>query len=628
MPTPASFSGRKAETRRARRYVDLRREVPVLVPTAVLLLVVLSTFTLVSYRNAVHLLIEQRQWEAERLATTIARQLDGERLPDSTRLGEFAPQAVGIAVIGPDGHPQVHTGETSQPLPVHQAETHLHTFGPSEDVPGLTVALVPLGEGRWLRLDLPALILDAQRRGLRVLTVLVLMLNVALSTYILLLLRQLMLPYQTLLERAREIGPRGREKLRGDEEVNFLLDTFEQALRALSHREGSGRDGDGEREADEDLQVLERTLLASVESGLLLLDRAGDVLAINRVGESLLHVARPEAGTPLSEALAPHSRLAALLLDAAQRQQELQRQECTVQVDDEIRTLGLAVHPLRRDDGRVRGYLVLFADLTEMQQQAAEERLAESLARLGELAGGIAHEMRNSLATLRGYLALIERKPEEESLKDYLREIRHETDHLQRVLEDFLSFARPGTVRLEPLLLAQLIHRAAADPALAGMPVRVLSEEPGQLKGDPQLLERALRNLLHNAAEAHRDSGCKGPVEVSLVRNQQRLEVLIDDRGPGLPAGVRERLFEPFAAGRRSGVGLGLALAHRILALHGARLQLEDREGGGTRARLQFPKEAANSATEGNNSRSESGALELPGDEIEVQAEEQATTDQ
>lgn len=624
MPTPASFSGRKAVGGRARRYIDLRREVPVLVPTAVLLLVVLSTFTLVSYRNAVYLLIEQRQWEAERLATMIAHQLDGERLPDSTRLSDFAPQAVGIAVIGPDGHPEVQTGETSLPLPVHQAEIHLQTFGPSEDVPGLTVALVPLGEGRWLRLDLPALILDAQRRGLRVLTVLVLLLNVALSAYILLLLRQLMLPYKTLLERAREIGPRGREKLRGDEEVSFLLDTFEQALRALSQRDGGGRDG--ERDADEELEVLERTLLASVESGLVLLDRAGDVVAINHIGASLLHVARPEPGTPLAKALAPHSRLAALLLDAAQRQQELQRQECTVQVDDEIRTLGLAVHPLRRDDGRVRGYLVLFADLTEMQQQAAEERLAESLARLGELAGGIAHEMRNSLATLRGYLALIERKPEEESLADYLREIRHETDHLQRVLEDFLSFARPGTVRPEPLLLAQLIHRAAADPALAGMPVRVLSQEPGQLKGDPQLLERALRNLLHNAAEAHRDSGFKGPVEVSLVRNQQRLEVLVDDRGPGLPAGVRERLFEPFVAGRRSGVGLGLALAHRILALHGARLQLEDREGGGTRARLLFPVEVANSATEGNDPRSESGTLELPKDEIEVLSEEQATT--
>jgi signal transduction histidine kinase len=210
------------------------------------------------------------------------------------------------------------------------------------------------------------------------------------------------------------------------------------------------------------------------------------------------------------------------------------------------------------------------------------------------MAGGVAHELRNSLATLRGYLTLIERRPDEESIADYLEEIRHEADHLERVLEDFLAFARPGTARFEELSLTQLAGRAAGDPSLAGMEVRVrtVAETADvRLRGDAQLLERALRNLLHNAAQAEREAGGKGPIELAIEPGPEGIEMSIEDRGPGLPAEVRDRLFHPFATGRRGGVGLGLALAHRIVTLHGGRIRLEDRPGGGTRALLVFPSD-------------------------------------
>jgi signal transduction histidine kinase len=207
------------------------------------------------------------------------------------------------------------------------------------------------------------------------------------------------------------------------------------------------------------------------------------------------------------------------------------------------------------------------------------------------MAGGVAHELRNSLATLRGYLTLIERRPDEESIADYLAEIRHEADHLERVLEDFLAFARPGTARFEELSLNQLARRSAADPALAGVEVRVLTDSDVRLRGDAQLLERAVRNLLHNAAQAEREAGGTGPVELTIEPGPEGVELAVEDRGPGLPPEVRERLFHPFATGRRGGVGLGLALAHRIVTLHGGRIRLEDRPGGGTRALLTFPRD-------------------------------------
>lgn len=226
--------------------------------------------------------------------------------------------------------------------------------------------------------------------------------------------------------------------------------------------------------------------------------------------------------------------------------------------------------------------------------ETPEKSLARTLTQLGELAAGVAHELRNSLATLRGYLTLIERDPQGGSLEESLGEIRRESDHLQRVLEDFLAFARPGSARLDDVDLLRLLHRAAADPAIVGVRFRIDAEPAlateAIVHGDAQLLERALRNLLHNAARAHSSESRVEPIDVELISRPQEIEVTISDRGPGLPAQSRERLFDPFVTEHPGGVGLGLSVARRIVVLHGGRVTLEDRPGGGARAVVALPR--------------------------------------
>lgn len=576
------------ETRHWRR-LGLRREVLILLPVALLLLVVLSTFTLFSFRNALELLAEERQREAAQLARTVAsRVASGGAFPQSAReLQELAPGALGAALADASGAPLLLVGDLppaallspAAGLPLDQPRG----VGPDERLPDSVAGFAPLGrqaERRYVRIDLPAGALAGQRRSLAVLTVSVLSINGALMLLVLLFLRHLLAPWETLIARAREMGVAGDE-----DEVQFLLSTFERALTELAGREV--------RRAEDDIASLERTLSASLQSGLLLLGREGDVLALNAVGAELLGTGLPEPGRPLSEVLAGQPELLEVLSGAVAQGSSPQRQECTVRSGREILTVGLTVHPLRRDDGGVRGHLVLFADLTDVLRRAEENRLEESLAQLGEMAGGVAHELRNSLATLRGYLTLIERRPDEDSIADFLSEIRHEADHLERVLQDFLSFARPGTARIQEIPLVRLLKRAAADPALAGVEVRVGAPGAGDLvlRGDPQLLERAVRNLLYNAAQAEREAGRSGPVEVMVALRDDGVEVAIEDRGPGVPPEVRARLFHPFATGRPGGVGLGLALAHRIVTLHGGRLRLDDRPGGGARAELFFPRD-------------------------------------
>ncbi len=500
-----------------------------------------------------------------------------------------------MSVLGPLGEVRAHAGSLPDepllgPLDGSRAPA-ARAVGPDERRGDAVVALAPVGAGGgWARVDLAAPALALQRRSARVLTWVVLGGDAALALLVILFLGHMLAPFDRLLERARLAGETPPDR---EDEIPFLLDTFERALRSMARVEPPP--------ADEEIAVLQRTLSASFESGVLLLDREGTVLAVNGPGAELLELAESPPARPLAEVLAEHPALARLLAGAVAGERGVRRREiATVTPSGRHLTLGLTVHPLRRDDGASRGFLVLFADLTEVRRRSEQTRLAESLQQVGELAAGVAHEMRNSLATLKGYLTLIERSAaprggprpaaEGDDMADYVGEIRHETDHLQRVLEDFLSFARPGTVRLEEVDLHQLVARAAADPVLAGAVVELAPRAGARyaLLGDPQLLERAFRNLLHNAVEAAREGGGRA-VEVTVGHSGDALVATVADRGPGVPEELRERLFHPFASGRPGGVGLGLALARRIVVVHGGRLELEDRPGGGTVARVTLP---------------------------------------
>lgn len=563
----------------------LRREVSILLPVALLLLVVLSAFTLFSYNDAIVRLAAEHREQAIRTARRAAGEI-GRGEPDAEVLRRLSPEALRVLVVDSRGTILSVTGETVEDpfAPFSGRPARPAGVGPSDAVPDAVAGIAPLalpsGERAWVRVDLPTPTLAAQRRSLAVLTWVVLGLDAALGLLLLIYLRHLLSPYERLLARAREVEPGSDSET---DETAFLISTFERAAAALAARRPRPADG-----IDSDLAALERTLASSLESGAMLLDVEGAVLALNPAGADLLSVPPPTPGTPLAEVAAGHRELHQVLAEAVGRERGVRRREIGL----DGRVLGLSVHPLRRDDGAVRAFLVLFADLTESKRLAEESRLAEGLAQLGELAAGVAHELRNGLATLSGYLTLIERRPGEESAADYLDEMRQETRHLERVLTDFLAFARPGSARVEEVPLAPLLHHVAADPALGGrVEVACPADAAVTVSADPHLLERALKNLLHNAVEAEDGAGGPArPVTLRLARGEDGGVVMaVEDRGPGVPAELTKRLFQPFVSGRPGGVGLGLTLAHRIVTLHGGRLALAPRDGGGTRAEITLP---------------------------------------
>lgn len=573
-------------SRRRWPRLGLRREIQILLPVTVFLLVLISGFTLFAYRSAIDLLIEERQRQILAITQKIAIDLAAGPWPTPTELRRQAPAASRIAIADTTGRPlrsfgTQGTGNLLTPLQ-GQPLTRAVAFGPGAAAGDTVMGFAPFqyqDQSFILRLEIPAIELSRQRQGVGVLTWVVLPTSVALLMLALLFLPHFFKPYDTLVEQVQRVAPDSDDQ----DDVSMLVSTVDKALAALAAA--------SKESSEDDFTALQRTLGASLESGLLLLDQQGLVLTLNQLGSDLLEIDPIEEPVPVATCLETHPGLLEMLSQAVAEAKGLPRQEIRLETSEGGRTLGFTVHVLRRDDSTVRGHLALFVDLTESHREAEARQLATSLEQLGEVAAGVAHELRNSLATLRGYLTLIERHPDEESITDYLQEIRRESDHLQRVVEDFLSFAQPDSARVETVDLLEIARRAAADPALEAVPVEIEPQGSAswKLQGDAQLLERALRNLLHNAARAEQDAGRSGPIHLSLQQRGDQIELAVEDRGPGIPTEVRTRLFQPFATGRSDGVGLGLSLAHRIVTLHGGRIDLEDRPGGGTRAAISFP---------------------------------------
>jgi signal transduction histidine kinase len=146
------------------------------------------------------------------------------------------------------------------------------------------------------------------------------------------------------------------------------------------------------------------------------------------------------------------------------------------------------------------------------------------------------------------------------------------------------------TRRSAALDLADLARRAAREPALEGVEATVAAPEAAPMAGDPDLLSRVLRNLLANAAQAERAVGRRGPIEVTVEAAEAGAwRLAVADRGPGVPAELAGRLFDPFVTGRPGGAGLGLALCRRIVLLHGGEIDVHPRAGGGTVAEVRLP---------------------------------------
>jgi signal transduction histidine kinase len=358
-------------------------------------------------------------------------------------------------------------------------------------------------------------------------------------------------------------------------------------------------------------------------SGICAVDAYGSLAVINAAARRTLggSCERAQLGMPCERALADYPAIARLLREALAGRPALSRAElCAERADGERVVLGLSVIALPADSGAIGGAAVVFRDLAPIERSGERERLQQRLAALGEMAAGLAHELRNPIAGMEVLAGLLQRRlhcdPESLGLVidlrgqlrqlagtvtaslDYLRPVA-----LCRELVDLVELAEEGIV----LGLARAPHPAHVD--------RDYRTPLPHLEVDRQLLGVALVNLIVNACEAmaearDRESRLAISIDVGAAPALARavrvdrehsaadaapceLRIAVADTGLGIPEEIRDRIFDPFFTTRASGSGIGLANVQKIVHAHGGSLSLQSSDLGSVfRVHLPLPADA------------------------------------
>jgi signal transduction histidine kinase len=230
--------------------------------------------------------------------------------------------------------------------------------------------------------------------------------------------------------------------------------------------------------------------------------------------------------------------------------------------------------------------------LDALARAEADVVASERLAAIGRIAAGVAHEINNPIAVIRGYLKTMRQEAEHAGLREELQILDEEATACQRIAEDLLAYSRSPAMAPVPVQATELLEDAAervegtprrdAPPTLA---IEV-EAEPAIISVDPLRIRQVLVNLITNAREA---TSADEPIIVRGSRHQDGYRIEVLDRGPGFADEIREHLFEPFFTTRRDGTGLGLAVCYGLVTAHGGSIQAEARPGGGSRFVVDLP---------------------------------------
>ncbi|MCX7895632.1 MAG: ATP-binding protein [Thermoanaerobaculum sp.] len=351
---------------------------------------------------------------------------------------------------------------------------------------------------------------------------------------------------------------------------------------------------EAERAAAARAMALTVDVLRSVESGVLACDLAGRVLLANPAACAITGLHPPLEGKPIGEVLP----LAGVAWDEVLARVALgfgQKLEGTI--TSSLRPLGCTVTPLASHTGEVLGAVAHFRDLTEAQEVARKEKLRERMVAAGEMAAGIAHEIRNPLASISGAAqVLATRTGLSDEERRLLRIVVNESRRLSNIIESFLNYARPPEPRWGPCQIASVLEETLdlfAHSSEVGPHHRILRHiipHPKAVIADEQQLRQAFFNLARNAMQAMPDGGA---LTVEAFPQETNYVIRFRDEGEGMDPQRLDEIFQPFKAFRRGGTGLGLAVVYSIVSEHGGEVKVDSQPGEGSTFTLTLPMREA-----------------------------------
>lgn len=359
---------------------------------------------------------------------------------------------------------------------------------------------------------------------------------------------------------------------------------------------------DTTRRTLEEVKGLARHILESIPTGVVTINGSGLITAVNPPAEEVLKRSTIEMLGNNYETVFQEGDTIRMVLDAArQRRQYIDHQDLPYEDGDRTRrTIRVSTAELSDDEAGLSGVILLAKDVSDWLALEQRVRSAEKLTALHTLSAGVAHELRNPLSAVDLNLQLLEEELREKNrltttTTQYLKVLNAETRRLTAILDNFMKFARPGSLQFHEFDINGVIAHIAsllqyeADERHVRLQLTLAQDLPA-IVGDETQISQALLNVVVNAFQAMPDGGVveimAAPVRVD---DKAWVEMIVRDTGRGIKIEDVSRLFEPFFTTKVNGSGLGLAIAYRILQDHGGDIRVSSTPGSGTSVAIKLP---------------------------------------
>jgi two-component system sensor histidine kinase PilS (NtrC family) len=360
------------------------------------------------------------------------------------------------------------------------------------------------------------------------------------------------------------------------------------------------------------LEAFNRNIIQSLDSGLLTIDLSGNIKFLNRTGEKILSRAEEDLKDTSIYGLFPkiNKMIEETREKASAPSPDFQRYETPLANHDGRKIyLGFSISPLTDPEGSLIGHTLIFQDITKFKEMEEHMKRVDRIAAVGLLAAGMAHEIRNPLASLSGSIQMLKTELTLDDHQQHLMEITlRESERLNALITDFLLFAQPPQTHkiVYPMrkILEETVDLFVHSPSFHdGIHIRPpISREEVYASVDPDQMKQVFWNLLINAAQAMSDGG---EIQVQLGKGngwgvaglplpsqagkKEWAKISIIDSGNGMAPEDREKIFEPFFTTKENGTGLGLSIVHRIIENHNGLIRVESELGKGSSFFIYLP---------------------------------------
>jgi two-component system sensor histidine kinase PilS (NtrC family) len=377
--------------------------------------------------------------------------------------------------------------------------------------------------------------------------------------------------------------------------LSFYLVAFLSSF--LSERLRTARQELREKSLDfDDLRVLQDHILRSVGSGIVTMDMQGGITSWNNAAEQItgydIDAIRDRWKSVFGESIKGlFGKTDELRSHPVRFEGRITKQSGSTAI------LGFTASLLKDDQEQVRGIILTFQDITLLIEMEERIRRQERLATVGSLAAGIAHEIRNPLASLSGSIQMLrEGMHLSEDNRQLMEIVLRETDRLNTIITEFLEYARPRSSQQIMISLASLMQETIvlfrnSREFHEGIVLDCRIDPGLEVSGDPQRLRQVFWNLLINASQAIRTSGS---ITITAYRDEgagvlDETIIMVSDTGTGIGPEDLEKIFDPFFTTKTHGTGLGLAIVYRIIEDHGGSLSVSSEPGKGTTFTIRIP---------------------------------------